>query len=716
MPKILDEDQLRRKQALAEKRAARKKAKEEQDRLEAEAAARKSEEKEKLKEENSDCEDEGDMECHLLQLPVDSMHHLFQFLSAAELGRLTLTAKSIHDHLRDARTSYIISRLNRAEAEIVTCQADAEALLESSLTAGGDTGRLVPNKGKYYKTAHPEFISYARFLEEAVIGYGVMSKLKPGHDGTTHAADDDGEHEQIFFPKHVQGRFVSVSPEHSFCRVGGDGTFSGAGGSGVASWGIGRRGQLGHGKREDQDLPPKRLLGGFGYGIRIVQVAAGGGLVRVAHSLLLTSTGQVFSFGTGQYGALGHGYSAAKQLPDQIRPALIKALSPHKCVCVDAGELHSAAVTSDGDVYTWGDGFCGQLGHGDKRPVVTPTQVTKGGLEDECVSTISCGSRHTIAITEDGEAFTFGLGHFGVLGRSFTPFEYDADADVVALGGEVGAFLPALAAPSALGAGVQALEHDAAVVLHVQEPPAANEVERNMSEQLRQHLDLIANLSLEDSSDQCIPKRVESLDGIKLVLASAGHRHSLLLDERGGIYSCGSGTGGCLGHGDISPQMYPVRITSFDDDNVRIRHLSAGVDTSMAVSTTGGVYSWGKPDGGRIGLGLLRGDITHPRRVPLFDKKGRPLPAVDAACGYVHSLIAAVDGTVHLCGNVGVNGQLDSQTEERAQEHGGKPKMIEDYNIFHRQAPPSEKAPPKPKGFKKYGKYEIKGRSKMSAA
>ena len=107
-----------------------------------------------------------------------------------------------------------------------------------------------------------------------------------------------------------------------------------------------------------------------------------GGLVRVAHSLLLTSTGRVLSFGTGQYGALGHGYSGGKQLPDILRPTYIEgkfslvnvcrchqkslfsnicmnyihkpiALSGIRCVCIAAGELHSAAVTVDGDLYTW---------------------------------------------------------------------------------------------------------------------------------------------------------------------------------------------------------------------------------------------------------------------------------------------------------------------------------------------------------------------------
>jgi alpha-tubulin suppressor-like RCC1 family protein len=192
---------------------------------------------------------------------------------------------------------------------------------------------------------------------------------------------------------------------------------------------------LGHGKRGDEEKP-RMLLGGIGYGIRIVQVSAGGGLVRVAHSLLLTSSGKVLSFGTGQYGALGHGYSGGKQLPDALRPRYVEALAGIRCVCVSAGELHSAVVTADGDVYSWGDGFCGQLGHGNKTPQPSPVQVTHGGLDDEVVTHVSAGARHTIAVTEDGEVFSFGLGHFGVLGRAYTPFDHEPDPAMMAMGVE----------------------------------------------------------------------------------------------------------------------------------------------------------------------------------------------------------------------------------------------------------------------------------------
>ena len=304
-----------------------------------------------------------------------------------------------------------------------------QEILARSLTGGGETNRLTTKKMRQSNKknedgdgACDEYPGYARFVEEATIGYSAMQCSR-------HAV----------FPTHLQGRFASCSPEHTLLRLGGGGnTSSGPGGSGVAAWGVGKRGQLGQGKREDEEMP-KLLLGKIGWGIRIVQVAAGGGLVRVAHSLLLTSMGRVLSFGAAQYGALGHGYDAGKQLSDCLRPRYIDALKDVKCICVAAGELHSGAVTIDGDVYTWGEGFCGQLGLGDRRPHLLPEQVTLGGLEDECVSNMSCGCRHTLVTTDDGEVYSWGLGRFGVLGRSYTDFTYqNADIGMVVPDGEEG--------------------------------------------------------------------------------------------------------------------------------------------------------------------------------------------------------------------------------------------------------------------------------------
>ncbi|KAL3922706.1 MAG: hypothetical protein SGILL_002062 [Bacillariaceae sp.] len=711
MAKLTLQEKLERKQRLEEKREARRLAKEKKEQEKAAAVATEADD---LENDDNDKPPSDNTSSTIIALPQKKdcplwnmsdvcLNHILWFLSARDLGAFTLTCRRLSKHLAtQGRYSYVWCRLNdtRSQSTIIPnhdmpksisvnmCEhlEDAKTVVAQSLN-GGDTGRLVA-KGKARKEFASEFVSYARFLQEAVSGYSTQTY---------------GGRAPVLLPKFVNGRFVSLSPEHTVVRVGGGGLV-GAGGSGVASWGVGKRGQLGHGNRKDEPNPV-RMMGGIGYGIRIVQVAAGGGLVRVAHTLLLTSSGRVLSFGTGQYGALGHGYSGGKQLPDVLRPTYIEALASERIVCISAGELHSAAVTVDGDLYTWGDGFCGQGGHGDKRPHVLPEQVTKGGLEDECISHVSCGARHTIAVTEEGEVFSFGLGHFGVLGRPFTPFDHEPDAALAGMGEELDvAFNFVDQQAEARNQAAAPPENANANNPNDANPPAAAGNPYNFDE-LMAHLDAIANLSLDDTSDQCIPMKVEALGGLKIIGASAGHRHSLFLDDNGSVYSCGAGVTGCLGHGDNESHMFPMKIQAFDDENIKIIQFSAGVDMSMAVSTKGDVYAFGKTDGGRVGLGLNQARVVSPRKISL-ESDGKPMKAVDVECGYVHSVIVGLNGTVYVCGGVGVDGEADGQ------DGSGFPVQEPDFNIWHRLKEPKEQVRAAER-WKKYGKYEVKGRQKM---
>lgn len=81
----------------------------------------------------------------------------------------------------------------------------------------------------------------------------------------------------------------------------------------------------------------------------------------------------------------------------------------------------------------------------------------------------------------------------------------------------------------------------------------------------------------------------------------------------------------------------------------------------MAVSTSGDVYSWGKTGGGRIGLNTHEDMVTTPRKVVVKDAKGNNVKAVDVECGYVHSMIIGCDGSLYMCGGVGVDGDDDGQ-------------------------------------------------------
>ena len=134
--------------------------------------------------------------------------------------------------------------------------------------------------------------------------------------------------------------------------------------------------------------------------------------------------------------------------------------------------------------------------------------------------------------------------------------------------------------------------------------------------------------------------------------------------------------------------------------------MSAGVDMSMAVTSTGDVYGWGKTDDGRLGLGMNRARVSLPRRIRLQTPDGKQRQAVDVECGYVHSLIVAVDGTVHQCGAVGIDGEADGQ------QGSGEPAQVENFNIWHRIPEPREQKV-KQERWKKFGKYEVKGRQKM---
>lgn len=202
---------------------------------------------------------------------------------------------------------------------------------------------------------------------------------------------------------------------------------------------------------------------------------------------------------------------------------------------------------------------------------------------------------------------------------------------------------------------------------------------------------------------------IDSLKGIRIVGVSSGHRHSIALDENGGLYTFGSGASGALGHGDLIGQEYPMKVMEFDNKNIRIHQMSAGVDISMAVSTEGNVYSWGKAADGRLGLGIEDRSVLLPERVELGDDKFK---AVDVECGYVHSLVVGLDGSLYQNGGVGTDGKEDGQ-QDLSVNNGrvGHPVLLDGYNIWHRIAEPKEMIVRQ--AWQKYGKYELKGRSKM---
>ena len=174
----------------------------------------------------------------------------------------------------------------------------------------------------------------------------------------------------------------------------------------VHTWGDKENGVVGHGDVEGHQYLPQALDALRGRPVR--QVAACG-----FHTAALTEAGEIFTWGEGKFGRLGHGSER-----NELVPRMIEALAGKRMRQVACGGFHSAAITEAGDVHTWGGGEHGQLGHGDKVNKHAPCRVE--ALQDECVLQVTCGWSHTVALSEDARVYTWGNGDHGKLGHGDT--------------------------------------------------------------------------------------------------------------------------------------------------------------------------------------------------------------------------------------------------------------------------------------------------------
>uniref|UniRef100_A0A672YT09 HECT domain-containing protein n=1 Tax=Sphaeramia orbicularis TaxID=375764 RepID=A0A672YT09_9TELE len=169
------------------------------------------------------------------------------------------------------------------------------------------------------------------------------------------------------------------------------------------TWGQNTSGQLGLGKGEPSKLAPQPLKSLAG--IPLAQITAGGD-----HSFALSLSGAVFGWGKNRAGQLG-----LNDKQDRAVPCHIKFLRSQKVVYISCGEEHTAALTKDGGLFTFGDGSWGQLGHGSSNNELLPRRVME--LMGTEVSQIACGRHHTLAfVPSSNMVYAFGCNSHGQLG------------------------------------------------------------------------------------------------------------------------------------------------------------------------------------------------------------------------------------------------------------------------------------------------------------
>ena len=175
----------------------------------------------------------------------------------------------------------------------------------------------------------------------------------------------------------------------------------------VFAWGGDHFGQLGlGGKVLNKTYSSPRFCS---FNILIKEISCG-----EEHSGFISSSGHVYTMGSNTDGRLGIG---SRTIRNSASPCLVEDLANTSSLKISCGWAHTAIITEAGELFTWGLGEYGALGTGNTESRFSPSlvQVSKGLCVD-----ISCGSRSTGIIVKDKtfrkSLYMCGSGEAGQLG------------------------------------------------------------------------------------------------------------------------------------------------------------------------------------------------------------------------------------------------------------------------------------------------------------
>uniref|UniRef100_A0A672HPX9 HECT domain-containing protein n=1 Tax=Salarias fasciatus TaxID=181472 RepID=A0A672HPX9_SALFA len=316
-------------------------------------------------------------------------------------------------------------------------------------------------------------------------------------------------------------------------------------------WGNARDGQLGIGVERNPVFEPRNCHAFSGRGLK--DIACGG-----QHSLFLLHDGSVYTCGSNSCGQLGHDKAGSS-------PELVGALDTQKITMISCGRAHSMAVSEQGQVFAWGAGEEGQLGLGSTEMAVRIPRLVKR-LCDYRISQVMCGNQHCIALSRDGQLFTWGQNTSGQLGLGKGEPSKLSPAPLKSLAG-----IP-LAQITAGG------DHSFALSLS----GAVFGWGKNRAGQL----------GLNDKQDRAVPCHIKFLRSQKVVYISCGDEHTAALTKVRMVLN--------LSEKKTNPATL-------------IHHLwyCKQHHTLAFVPSSGMVYAFGCNSHGQLGTGML-GDARSP--------------------------------------------------------------------------------------------------------
>jgi regulator of chromosome condensation len=342
----------------------------------------------------------------------------------------------------------------------------------------------------------------------------------------------------------------------------------------------------------------------------VVQLAAGG-----LHTLALTSSGRVFSWGCNDDCVLGR--TGTEAVPAPVSKFDGTTLQARFVAC---GDSHSAAVDQNGRVWVWGTykGKEGLMGFSrDMKRAAEPVEMKECRKYGK-VAHLSCGADHTVVVTEGGKLLTWGNGEQGQLGHPVSEVRMRGDRQKSVTLRVVPVTVRAHE-PTGVG------ERRRKVVARIANAFAGGYslwVVTTGGTVLACGLNCYGQLGLGDTEDRDVLTEVPALSGKGVVQIVSGQHHALALTASGELYAIGRGDGGQLGLTPTDAGLPPCDTATFLPRRVvlgglkekTVVQVSANSNLSSAVCSDGSAYVWGFGESGQLGSDEFE-DSMHPQRV-----------------------------------------------------------------------------------------------------
>lgn len=357
-----------------------------------------------------------------------------------------------------------------------------------------------------------------------------------------------------------------------------------------------------------------------------------------SHSAAITEDGCLYLWGFDGTGQIGDKWESNTAKEEHYVPKKIL----ENVVSVSLGWSHSAAVTSDGSLYTWGNNSSGQLGNGTTKNYDYPVKIMDN------VTSVSLGTYHSAAITTDGSLYMWGENFWGQLGTGMGGGDFeDYEKYTVGIDSNVPVKIMDNVVSVSLGhEHSAAITSDGSLYMWGNNNSGALGVGR-LWEKENGFRPCGGYDGFDESMCSTVPMKV--MDNVKSV--SLGDSRSAAITNDGNLYVWGHNSGE-LGDGSIVSRWEPIKIM----DNVS--SVSLGKSHSAAITTDGSLYTWGSGY-----LGILGNGSDQSCSTPI-----KVMDSIYSVClGYDCTAIIKPDGSLYIWGD-NEFGKLGNGTTEDSSE------------------------------------------------